>query len=75
MVLSPTAGEWLLFQPSRGDTGLPPILQGVQGEDLTLTAEDGVQIKAWWYQVREGGEPSPSAPAVLLLHGNAGDIA
>ncbi len=75
MVLSPSLAEHLLFQPSRGDPGPPPLLQGVQGEDHTLTTQDGVEIKAWWYPAESTVESPAVGPAVLLLHGNAGDIA
>ncbi|MGW8265987.1 MAG: alpha/beta hydrolase [Longimicrobiales bacterium] len=82
MVLSPALAEFLLFQPSRGDPGDPPILAGVDGEPLRLRTSDGVSIQAWWYPASraEPGadlEGAPSAlepPAVLFLHGNAGDI-
>ena len=70
MVVSPALAELLLFQPSRGDLGRPPVLQGVPGRDVTLTTADEVRIQAWWYQLP--GEEV--APAVLFLHGNAGDI-
>lgn len=72
MVLSPSLAEFLLFQPSRGDPGLPPTLQGVAGQSVTLETGDGVEVQAWWYPAEErGSDPSIS---VLLLHGNAGDI-
>ena len=74
MVLSPALGEWLLFQPSRQDPGLPPPLQGVEGQNLTLTTGDGIRIRAWWYSLERVGESRSPPPAVLLLHGNAGDI-
>ncbi len=82
MVLSPTLAEALLFQPSRGDPGPPPSLGGVRGEALWFRASDGVKIHGWWFHFSSSGSPggqeapSPrdSPPAVLLLHGNAGDI-
>lgn len=83
MVLSPTLAEKLLFQPARGDPGPPPTLSGVAGERLSLKASDGVKIQAWWFRhpgPGEGVRESPQGPAlmpppaVLLLHGNAGDI-
>ena len=84
MVLSPALAEALLFQPSRGKLGDPPTLAGVPGRPLWLPTADGVTIQAWWYPVREPvrgepeeatGGPFPSkAPAVLFLHGNAGNI-
>ena len=54
--------ERLIFFPSRGDVGASP------GEDVTLTAADGVKIHAWWF-------PHPQAKATILhLHGNAGNL-
>jgi uncharacterized protein len=72
LILSPKLAEALLYQPSRGDPGPPPVLLGVPGEVVTLTTEDGVPISAWWYEAgrRDGGSP----PMILFLHGNAGDI-
>lgn len=78
MILSPALAEALLFQPSRGDPGAPPDLSGVHGEVAWITASDGVRIQGWWYPAPGGtmsvqlGDDAP--PAVLLLHGNAGDI-
>ena len=72
MVLSPLLAEALLYQPTRGDPGPPPVLLGIRGEALTLTTSDGVSIAAWWYDAGKGGEHPP--PMILLLHGNAGDI-
>jgi fermentation-respiration switch protein FrsA (DUF1100 family) len=83
MVLSPSLAETLLFQPSRGDPGPPPTLDGIPGEVLTLLTSDGVRIQGWWYDdpgevgAASGGvevAAGAPAPAVLLLHGNAGDI-
>ena len=86
MVFSPSLAEFLLFQPSRGDPGEPPTLSGTLGTSLTLSTSDGVRIQAWWFESKgkassaEGAtldssvsSPRP-APAVLFLHGNAGDI-
>lgn len=70
MVLSPALAEALLFQPSRGDPGKPPVLAETPGEALVLKTSDGVRIQGWWYDRR----PGDAAPAVLFLHGNAGDI-
>jgi uncharacterized protein len=72
LILSPKLAEALLYQPSRGDPGPPPVLLGIPGEAVTLTTEDGVPLSAWWYEagMRDGGAP----PMILFLHGNAGDI-
>jgi uncharacterized protein len=67
-LLSPLIAERLLFLPSREDPGPPPSLAGIAGEDITLAAEDGTQLHGWWYGA------GANAPAVLLLHGNAGNI-
>lgn len=82
MVLSPALAEILLFQPSRGDPGPPPTLAGVRGENLRLRTSDGVGIQGWWFPFFRPGfqdgqsaaNPLDPSPAVLLLHGNAGDI-
>jgi pimeloyl-ACP methyl ester carboxylesterase len=79
MVLSPTLAEALLFQPSKEDPGKPPDLDEIPGEVISLTTSDGVRIQAWWYSrggADEGASPRShhSAPAVLFLHGNAGNI-
>jgi uncharacterized protein len=72
MVLLPLLAEALLFQPSRGDPGPPPVLLGIQGEVLTLSTADGVTISAWWYD--PGKRAADPPPMILFLHGNAGDI-
>jgi fermentation-respiration switch protein FrsA (DUF1100 family) len=52
----------LIYFPTQGGVGPSP------GEDLTLTAADGVKIHAWWF-------PHPQAKATILhLHGNAGNL-
>lgn len=66
-MISPGLARLLLFQPSGGALGEPPVLAGIPGRDVSLTTTDGVSIHGWWY------DRSPS-PAVLLLHGNAGNI-
>lgn len=72
MVLSPSLAEWLLFQPSRGDPGPPPALQGIAGSRITLTTGDGIPIQAWWYALP--GMGGDSTPVILFFHGNAGDV-
>lgn len=64
---SPALARHLLFLPSRADPGPAPILAGVRGRDVRISASDGAGLHAWWFSV-------PEAPAVLLLHGNAGHI-
>jgi len=68
MLVSPWLAERMLFLPDASDPGPAPVVAGVTGEDVTLVAEDGVRLHAWWFEAEEG------APAVLLLHGNAGHI-
>ncbi len=54
--------EKLIFFPTAGSVGTSP------GEDVTLTAADGVKIHGWWF-------PHPKARATILhLHGNAGNL-
>ncbi len=67
-LFAPTLAERAVFLPSSRDPGPPPTLSGATGQDLELLAADGVRLHAWWY------EAEPGAPAVLLLHGNAGTI-
>jgi hypothetical protein len=67
-LVSPWLAERMLFLPDRSDPGPPPRLAGVAGEEVALEAEDGVRLHAWWW------DAGPDAPAVLLLHGNAGHI-
>jgi pimeloyl-ACP methyl ester carboxylesterase len=78
VVLSPKLAEALLFRPSIGNPGPAPALAGIPGEDVWLDTTDGLRIHAWWYPAsRErsgGGRDGGATPAVLLLHGNAGDI-
>lgn len=69
VMISPWLAERLLFLPSRRDPGPPPVLAGVAGEDVELDTADGVRVHGWWHS------PAPDAPAVLFLHGNAGNIA
>jgi uncharacterized protein len=67
MIAAPLLAEHLLYHPSTADPGPPPAVGAVRGEDIALTTSDGVRIHGWWYEV-------PDAPAILLLHGNAGHI-
>lgn len=69
VVISPGVAERFVFFPSPEDPGPPPALAGIRGEDVDFRAEDGVRLHAWWY------DAGPATPAVLLFHGNAGNIA
>ena len=52
----------LIYFPARGGVGASP------GEELELVTADGVSLHAWWI-------PGPATgPAVLHLHGNAGNL-
>lgn len=69
VIVSPGLAERFLFLPDPGDPGAPPELEGVSGRTVTLDTSDGLSLRSWWY------EAGPDAPAVLLLHGNAGNVA
>ena len=58
----------LIYFPQRAHDVRPGDL-GLAFEDLTLAAEDGVRIHAWYL-------PPPGEPrwTVLLAHGNAGNV-
>jgi pimeloyl-ACP methyl ester carboxylesterase len=58
----------LIYYPQRAHDVTPRQL-GLACEDLTLTAEDGVRIHAWYL-------PPPGEPrfTVLFAHGNAGNV-
>lgn len=68
VIISPGLAEHFVFFPDRSDPGDAPRLAGFQGEDVLFTADDGVRLHGWWH------EAAPGAPAVLALHGNAGNI-
>ena len=58
----------LVYFPSRVLDGGTPAALGLTFEDVALTASDGVRLHAWFV-------PAPgTAPVVLFLHGNAGNI-
>ncbi|MGE8498396.1 MAG: alpha/beta hydrolase [Pseudomonas sp.] len=61
----------LLFYPERG---LPftPERAKLEYRDVTLRAEDGTRLHAWWLPVKEGVELKGT---VLHLHGNGGNLA
>lgn len=64
---APALAQHLLFFPSRDDPDPAPVLAGVRGRDVRISASDGTGLHAWWFSV-------PEAPAVLFLHGNAGHV-
>lgn len=58
----------MVFIPSREMTAHPGTV-GLRYEELTLTASDGVRLRAWWIP-----GPSPESPVMLCLHGNGGNL-
>ncbi len=58
----------MIFAPSRAMTAHPGTM-GLPFERLWLTASDGVRLRAWWIP-----GPEPDSPAMLCLHGNAGNL-
>ncbi len=62
LVLAMIFENRLIYFPSKDAVGPSP------GEDVWLTASDGVKIHGWWF-------PHPQAKATILhLHGNAGNL-
>lgn len=68
LMISPRLAEQFVFFPSRMAPGPPPVLAGVPGMDVWLTASDGVRLQGWWFAAGE------DAPILLFFHGNAGHI-
>ncbi|WP_025321832.1 alpha/beta hydrolase [Deferrisoma camini] len=63
-------GRWVdswVYQP-RSASAATPASRGVDYEDLTLEAADGVRLHAWWIPGKRDG------PAIVFLHGNAGSL-
>jgi len=60
----------LVYYPQTGrEITTTPAAYGLQYEDVSIRTEDGETLHAWWV-------PAPQAHgAVLLFHGNAGNIA
>lgn len=54
-----------------------PGRHGLAFEELALTTADGVRLHGWWLPHPTAGESTGQEPisALLLLHGNAGNIA
>ena len=59
----------LLFYPTTGPYARTPDALDLPWREVTLTTSDAVQVTGWFI---EG--PTPDAPVVLFLHGNAGDM-
>ncbi len=62
------AAESLAYWPSR-----EPFVTPALYEDVWITTEDGVRLHAWFMPAR-GLAPGEQAPAILHVHGNAGNI-
>jgi fermentation-respiration switch protein FrsA (DUF1100 family) len=58
----------MVFVPSREMLAHPGTV-GLAYEATTLTASDGVKLRAWWIP-----GPSAEAPVMLCLHGNGGNL-
>jgi fermentation-respiration switch protein FrsA (DUF1100 family) len=59
----------LIYYPQMGrEIASTPAARGVPYDDFTITAEDGEKLNAWWVPAA-----NPRG-AVLLFHGNAGNI-
>ena len=61
--------ERLFYQPTPGRTHPPPQLRDT--ESVWFEAGDGVRLHGWFIRA-EGAQPS--APTILHVHGNAGNI-
>ena len=55
-----------LYFPVR-ELDATPADYGLRGEEITVTASDGVALHGWWIR-------SEGRQAVLLFHGNAGNV-
>lgn len=60
--------QTMVFVPSRTMWAHPGTV-GLPYEALSLTASDGVVLRAWWIPA-----PSADAPVMLCLHGNGGNL-
>jgi fermentation-respiration switch protein FrsA (DUF1100 family) len=58
----------IVFVPSRAMWAHPGTV-GLAYDTLSLTASDGVVLRAWWIP-----GPSADAPVMLCLHGNGGNL-
>ncbi|HRQ72160.1 MAG TPA: alpha/beta fold hydrolase [Phycisphaerales bacterium] len=61
--------ERLFFYPDRSPFTTPP---GVQ--DVNFTTADGLTLHGWFIPPRGRTPDAPPAPAVLHVHGNAGNV-
>jgi uncharacterized protein len=59
----------LVYFPMKGPYAVTPQSRGLPFEAVRLKTEDGEQLAAWWISAA-----TPARGAVLLFHGNAGNI-
>lgn len=62
----------LVYFPVKGNYGVSPQNMGLAFERVTVPTEDGEQLVAWWIPAPAS---APARGAVLVFHGNAGNIA
>jgi uncharacterized protein len=69
------AQELLVFLPGVGGRSLAttPAAHGLEYEDVHLVTDDGERLHGWWIPARAGAVEDP-AGAVIVFHGNAGNI-
>lgn len=60
----------LQYFPDASDVSLPTGESDTGIEEFSVTAEDGVRLKGWYWP-----QPVASAPVLLILHGNGGNRA
>jgi uncharacterized protein len=74
-LLLPTMWSWferkMLYVPSRSQNWTPS-LSGWKFEDVWLTTQDAVRLHGWF--LPNPAPPGPVRMAVLILHGNGGNI-
>ncbi|MBM3344489.1 MAG: alpha/beta hydrolase [Betaproteobacteria bacterium] len=62
----------LVYFPMKGPYPVTPQARGLAFERAAIKTEDGETLAAWWIPAPVG---EPARGAVLLFHGNAGNIA
>lgn len=67
--------ERMFYQPTRGPTPLPVGAGRAGAEAVWFESADGTRLRGWFISAigRGGTWPAP-APAILHVHGNAGNI-
>lgn len=51
-----------------------PFLRAPTAEDVYFTTPDGLRLHAWYFPAEGRSPGDPPAPAILHIHGNAGNI-